>query len=91
MQIMNTQKLLEKALKHADLNKPQSIVEAANMALGLNNVSVGSEVAVIDDPTFPTAGLSGKVKKIDLNSGLATVQLHNGDEVPLQVNQLIAL
>ena len=87
---MNAKQILEKALG-VDLKKPQSIVEAANMALGLNNVTVGSEVAIIDDPTFPTSGLKGKVKKIDLESGTASVQLHNGDEVPLLVNQLICL
>ena len=48
-------------------------------------------MAIIDDPTFPTSGLKGKVKKIDLESGTASVQLHNGDEVPLLVNQLICL
>jgi transcription antitermination factor NusG len=88
---MNAKQILEKALETVDLKKPKTIVEAANTALGLNNVKVGGDVAIIDDPTFPTAGLKGKVKKIDTDSGLATVQLHNGDEVPLQVNQLIAL
>lgn len=87
---MNAKQILEKALG-VDLKKPQTIIEAAHMALGLNNVTVGCEVAIIDDPTFPTAGLKGKVMKIDLESGLATVKLHNGDEVPLQINQLIAL
>jgi hypothetical protein len=79
----------EKLMESVDLRKPSTIIEAANQALGLNGVSVGCEVAIIDDPTFPTAGLKGKVKKID--NGLATVELHNGDQVPLQVNQLIAL
>ena len=80
---MNAKQILEKALG-VDLKKPQTIVEAANTALGLNNVTVGCEVAIIDDPTFPTSGLKGKVKKIDLDSGTATVQLHNGDEVPVK-------
>jgi hypothetical protein len=65
---MNAKQILEKALG-VDLKKPQSIVEAANTALGLNNVTVGC----------------------DLESGTASVQLHNGDEVPLLVNQLICL
>lgn len=88
---MKTSTLLERALASVDVKKPHTITEAANMALGLNNVTVGCNVAIIDDPTFPTAGLSGKVKKVDIETGLATVQLQNGDEVPLQVNQLIAL
>lgn len=86
---MNTKQLVESLIDRVNLKKPHTISEAANQALGLNGVSVGSEVAIIDDPTFPTAGLKGKVKKID--NGLATVELHNGDQVPLQVNQLIAL
>ena len=88
---MNTKQILESAIGTVDLKKPHTITEAAKMALGLNNVTVGSDVAIIDDPTFPTAGLKGKVKKINTDTGLATVALHNGDEVPLQVNQLIAL
>jgi hypothetical protein len=84
-------KSLESILEKVDVSKPQSIQEAANMALGLSNVTSGSEVAIIDDPTFPTAGLKGKVKSIDVSTGTATVQLANGDEVPLLVNQLISL
>lgn len=66
-----------------------SITEAAKEILGLNNVSVGSTVAIVDDPTFPCAGLSGKVQSID--NGMAVVKFDNGTEVPLQVNQLLPL
>ena len=87
---MNTKRLLESALAHANVLRPGTITEAANMALGLSGVKVGSDVAVIDDPTWSVAGLKGKVKKID-DVGHATVELANGTEIPLMVNQLIAL
>jgi preprotein translocase subunit YajC len=86
---MNTQQLVEYIRTNVDLARPTTITEAANMAIGLNNVSVGSDVAVINDPTFPTAGLKGKVKSID--NGFAYVELHDGTVVPLQINLLIAL
>ena len=53
---MNAKQILEKALETVDLKRPKTITEAANTALGLNNVKVGGDVAIIDDPTFPTAG-----------------------------------
>lgn len=84
---MNTN--IKQIVDKVRLGDAKSIKEAATAALGLNNVSVGSTVAVVDDPTFPYAGLSGKVKSID--NGMATVAFDNGNEVPLQVNQLLAL
>ena len=88
MKNANTKRIVEQALAKVTESQ-ESITEAANMALGLGNVKVGSDVAMMDDSTLPVSGLKGKVNKID--NGTAYVELANGVEVPLLVNQLIAL
>lgn len=85
----NIDEQIKKALEHVNLTRPQSIQEAANMALGLAGISAGSDAAVIDDPTHSMAGLKVKVKGVE--NGQAEVELNNGTRVKLLVNQLIAL
>jgi transcription antitermination factor NusG len=74
-----------------DLKNPATIQEAANEALGLCGLKVGSKVAVLDDPTWPYAGQAGVVTEIDENSGTSKVKMANGIIVNLMTNQLIGL
>lgn len=85
----NTELLIAEVLDRVDIKSERSIQEAANTVLGLAGVTSGCKVAIIDDPTFPSAGLGGKVKSVE--NGIAKVELANGMVVDLLVNQLIAL
>lgn len=76
---------------HVNLAKPETIQEAADMALGLGGLAVGSEVAVIDDPTFALPGLKGKVRSLNAASGTAQVEMPDGSKVDLMTNQLFVL
>ena len=64
-----------------------SLNTALQEALGTNNVSTGSKVAVIGDPTYPFDGQLGTVKSI--NNGFAKVEFANGVQADLHVNLLI--
>jgi hypothetical protein len=67
-----------------------STIEEAASSLGQNNVTSGSKVAVIEDPTYPYSGLVGTVKGVKEN-GYADVEFANGATVPMMVNQLIVV
>jgi hypothetical protein len=83
---MNVSKIVENALNDRSQN---SVKKAVNAILG-ESVSVGTSVAVIDDPISGYTGAKGKVKSIsDANPGFASVELENGSTVQMQTSLLI--
>jgi hypothetical protein len=80
---MNVEKLIEKL----DVTDKNSIAEVLSEGINDNGVTVGSQVAVVNDPTYPFDGCRGKVKKI--NAGFADVEFANGTVAPLEINLLI--
>lgn len=79
--MLNEKQLLEAVRSD---RTPEQILEAA---LGLNNVTSGSEVTVVSDPSYPYEGIKGRVNSI--KDGYAKVTFPNGNQVDLAVNQLI--
>jgi hypothetical protein len=84
---MNTRSI-DQIIKNVDLSKPASISEAASLLLTEDNfVKAGQTCAVIDDPTFPLAGATVKVKKVD--GGFADCEAANGTPYRLQTSLLL--
>jgi len=68
----------------------KTVEEAAVSLLAENSgVKVGSNVAIVFDPTYPEAGINGKVKAI--TGGYADVELPDGRVQKYQVNLLFPL
>lgn len=77
------------------LNSPAKdetvITRAVNQLLGEDiEFSSGSDVAIIDDPTYGQAGLKAKCKGPSAKgSGFVDVELTNGTIVPVQSSLLL--
>jgi len=84
------QETIQKAVEHVDLSNAKTIAEAANMILEDSAIKKGATVAVIDDPTYSMAGLQGKVTSLD-KVGYAEVQMEDGTNVSLMINQLVLI
>jgi len=84
--------LITKASEHVKKSAgDKSIQEAVNMLLE-NFVKAGDKVAIINDPTYPCEGVTGKVKGVSAKgSGFVDVELPNGTVVPLQSSLLVTL
>jgi hypothetical protein len=78
---------IEQILEKIDLRQPDTVQAALAEAMNDNNVSVGTTVAVVGDPTYPYDGLKGKVKSI--NGGFAEVEFDNKTTAPLHINLLV--
>jgi hypothetical protein len=84
--------IIKEALEKVQKGDDASIQEAANMILGGNGVTAGSTVAIIDDPTFSSAGLKGKVKGPSAKgSGFMDVEMPDGSVLQLQTSLLLPL
>lgn len=80
---------IQEALTKVDLKVESTINEAANQILA-EDFGAGSEVVVIDDPTYSMAGQVGKVKGAsDQGGGFVDVQFESGVTVPIQVSLLL--
>jgi hypothetical protein len=67
------------------------VTEAVSQILG-EDITVGQEVAVIDDVISGMTGAKGRVKSIsDANPGFATVSLASGAEFPMQTSLLVPI
>ena len=83
---MNLTNVITEALAVKDRNFART---ATNKILG-EDISVGKDVAVIDDVISGYSGARGKVRSVsDSNPGFARVQLENGTEVEMQTSLLI--
>ncbi len=84
--IMNTD--INSIIDSVDLRKPDSVAAAASRLLSEDNlVKAGQTCAVIDDPTFPLAGIKVKVKTVD--GGYADCEAPNGQSYKLQTSLLL--
>ncbi len=84
---MNT-KAIDQLISEVKLRDPQSIRNAALRLLSEDDhVKAGMECAVIDDPTYPLAGLKVKVKSVD--NGFADCEASNGHSYKLQTSLLL--
>jgi transcription antitermination factor NusG len=81
---------VDQILERVDLKSKTSIQEAASEMIGMNNVSEGDDVTVVDGSTFPYEGQVGKVTKIDKDTGLAHVKFPSAAEpVPFLCSLLV--
>lgn len=88
----NVNDRIEEALKTVNLRNPRTIKEAARRIIESPvELSAGCSVAVIDDPTYPAAGQTGKVRGPSAKEGFVDVELPNGIVMPLQSDLLIKL
>lgn len=80
---------LQEAVSSMVDRSPASASKAAAIVLN-EDFSTGSDVVVLDDPTYPYAGLKGKVKGPSANKGAGylDVEFPNGNVVPLQASLL---
>lgn len=67
-----------------------SVEEAVNKLVSDAGIKAGSDVAVLNDPTYPFDGLKGVVQKIR-EDGYADVKFPNGNVVALQLSLLVAV
>jgi hypothetical protein len=82
---------ISKVIASVDPTDESSINAAASQILE-GNISAGSKVAVIDDPTYSYSGQKGKVKgPSSKGSGFVDVEFADGTVTPLMSNQLIEL
>jgi hypothetical protein len=78
-------------IETVDLKKKDTVTEAANLILA-EEITAGSQVAVIDDPTYSQAGQRGRVRGSTADrKGYVDVEFANGMVVPLQSSLLITL
>jgi hypothetical protein len=81
---------VDQILEKVDLRNKASIQEAASELIGMNNVSEGDNVTVVDGSTLAYEGQVGKVTKIDKDTGLAFVKFPNAAEpVPFMCSLLV--
>lgn len=78
---------IKQIIENLDLKSAQSLGVALAESMGTNNITVGSTVAVIGDPTYPMDGQKGKVKSI--TNGFAKVEFGNGMACDCHINLLI--
>ena len=79
---------IQQLIETMDLGRRATVDAAIAEALG-PNFSVGQEVAVIGDPTYPFEGVKGKIES--MTGGFAKVKFANGQVVPLHTNLLVAV
>lgn len=80
---------IQEAVAGVDLKNESSVRAAANAILAESELSAGTEVVVIDDPTFSLSGQRGRVKGTSNNEGFVSVQFENGLTVDLQSSLLL--
>lgn len=68
---------------------PNFVAEAVNRLLG-EDIESGNTVAIIDDPSYPYQGVTGKVKGPSAKgSGFVDVSLPDGNVLPMQASLLL--
>jgi hypothetical protein len=70
------------------LAKGKTVGQIVESVLGQNNVTAGSKVTAVSDPSYPYEGIVGTVKGAP-DGGFAEVEFPGGQSVKLAVNQLI--
>jgi hypothetical protein len=83
---MATTKNIKQIVESMKSTDAAGLASAVQEAIGDNNVTVGSTVAIVSDPTYTLDGQKGKVKSI--NNGFAQVEI-GGITAPFQINLLI--
>lgn len=83
-------KTIDQIISEVNLRNPKSIRDAALRLLSEDDhVKAGMQCAVIDDPTYPLAGLKVKVKSVE--GGFADCEASNGHSYKLQTSLLLPL
>lgn len=82
---------VNEVLARVNVKKPETITEAARVLLAdsVTDLKAGTKVAVIDDPTYPAAGQTGKVRGKAAQEGFVDVELANGAVMAMQADLLI--